>query len=93
MLRPLLFNTDLTDLFFECEDDNINNYTDDTPSCSCAENMSTVIPELQRIANKIFWWFENNHMKVNPGKRHVLLSSYIQRVVPFDNVQITSHQV
>ena len=29
-------------------------------------------------------------MKANPGKNHVLLSSNIQRVVPFDNVQITS---
>ena len=28
-------------------------------------------------------------MKANPGKSHVPLSSNIQRVVPFDNVQIT----
>ena len=51
---------------------------------------SSVINELQRIANKICKWFENNHMKANPGKSHVLLSSNIQRVVPFDNVEITS---
>ena len=29
-------------------------------------------------------------MKANPGKSHVLLSSNITRVAPFDNVQITS---
>ena len=29
-------------------------------------------------------------MKANPGKSNVLLSSNIERVVPFDNVQITS---
>ena len=52
--------------------------------------MSSIITELQRIENKSFRWFENNHMKANPGKNHVLLSSNIQRVVPFDNVQITS---
>ena len=30
-------------------------------------------------------------MKANPGKSHVRLSSNIQRVVSFDNVQITSN--
>ena len=29
-------------------------------------------------------------MKANPEKHHVLLSSNIQQVVPFDDVQITS---
>ena len=79
MFEHLLFNIDLTDLFLECEDD-----------YSCTEYMSSVINELQRIANKIFKWFENNHMKANPRKSLVLLSSNIQQVVPFDNVQITS---
>ena len=90
MLGPLLFNIDLVDLFLECEVDNINSYVDDTTPYSFAENMSSVITKLQRIANKIFRWFENSHMKANPGKSHVLLSSNIQRVVPFDYVQITS---
>ena len=66
-------------MFLECEDD-----------YSCAEYMSSVNNELQRIANKISKWFENNHMKANPIKSLVLLSSNIQQVVPFDNVQITS---
>ena len=91
MLGPLLFNINLIELFLECEDDNINSYADDATPYSCAEGMSSVITEVQRIANKSFRWFENNHMKANPGKSHVLLSSNTQRVVPFDNVQITSN--
>ena len=90
VLGPLLFIIDLTDLFLECEEDNINSYADDTSSYSCAEDMSSVITELQRIANKIFRWFENNYVKGNAGKSHVLLSSNIQRRVPFSNVQIIS---
>ena len=90
VLGPLLFNIDLIDLFLECEDDNINSYADDTTPYSCAEDMSSVFTDLQRIANKIFRWFQNNHMKANPGKSRVLLTSNIQLVVPFDNVQITS---
>ena len=51
--------------------------------------MSSLITKLHRITNKIFRWLENNHMKANPGKSHVPLSFKTQRVVPFDNVQIT----
>ena len=77
-------------MFLECEDYNINSNADDTTPYSCAEDMSSVITELQRIANKIFRWFKNNHLKANPGKTHILLSSNIQQVAPFYNVQITS---
>ena len=90
VLGPLLFNIDLIDMFLKCEDDNINSYADDATPYSYAEDISSAITELQRIANKIFRWFKNNHMKANPGKSNVLLESNIQRVVPFDNTQITS---
>ena len=90
VLGPLLFNIDLIDLFLECEDDCIYSYADGPTPCSCAEDMSSVITEFQRIPNKILRWFENYHMKANPGKSHIRLSSNIQRVASFDNVQITS---
>ena len=64
-LGPLLFDIDLIGLFLECENDNINSYVDDTTPYCCPENMSSVITELQRIANKIFSWFENNHLSSN----------------------------
>ena len=56
MLEPLLFIIDLIDLFLECEDGNITSYTDETTPYSCAQDISSVIFELQRIANKIFDW-------------------------------------
>ena len=68
----------------------MNSYADDTTPYSCAQDMCSVINKLPRIANKILRWFENNHMKANPEKTQVLLSSNIQRVVPFDNEKITS---
>ena len=34
----------------------------------------TVISDLKFISNKIFHWFRYNHVKVNPGKCHLLLS-------------------
>ena len=54
VLGPLLFNIDLTDLFLECEDDNISSYDDDTTTYSCAQDISSVISEFQRIAKKIW---------------------------------------
>ena len=50
----------------------------------------SLVIKLQRIANIFFRWFENNHMRADPGKSHVLLSSNMHLVVPFGNVQITS---
>ena len=57
----------LTDLFLESEDDNISSYADDTTPYSWAQNISSVISELQRIAQKNFDWCNNNNMKANPG--------------------------
>ena len=62
VLKSLLFNIDLIGLFFECEDDNITSFAHDTIPYSCAQDISSVISELQRIAKKIF----DNHMKANP---------------------------
>ena len=71
----MLSNVDLTDLFYECEDSNIANYADDTTPHACGKNIRAVISELQLLAFKWFKWFENNHMKVNLGKSHILLSN------------------
>ena len=50
MPGPLLFNTDLIDLFLECEDDNITSHADDTTPYSCAQDISSVISEHESIA-------------------------------------------
>ena len=47
ILGPLLFNINMIDLFYECEENDIANYTDDTTPYSCATDISTVISELQ----------------------------------------------
>ena len=49
MLGSLLFNIDLIDVFLECEDDNISSYADDTTPYSCAQDISSVISELQKL--------------------------------------------
>ena len=53
-------------MFCVCEDSEIENYADDTTPFACASDINTVISELQITSNKLFTWFNNNHMKVIP---------------------------
>ena len=80
----------MIDLFYEFEENDIANYADDTTPCSRGTDIPTVISELQDISAKFFNWFGNNHMKANPGKRHLLLSTKSPEVVSIDGIQITS---
>ena len=92
ILGPLLFNINIIDLFYECEENakNIANYADDTTPYSCGTDIPTVISELQAISAKVFNWFGNNLMKANPGKCHLLLSTKSPEVVSIDGMQIKS---
>ena len=90
LLGPLIFNINMIDLFYECEENDIANYADDTTPYSCGTDIPTVIFELQDISAKVFNCFNNNHMKANPGKCHPLLSTKCPEVVSIDGIQITS---
>lgn len=52
MLGSLLFDIDLIDLLFEFQDDFINSYMCGAPY-SYAEEMFSVMTDLQRIAKKV----------------------------------------
>ena len=54
ILVSLLFNIDLTDLFYECEENNIASYVDESSPNLCARNTQTVISELKFTSNKLF---------------------------------------
>ena len=97
---PILFNINMLDLFHECEENNIANYANDTTPYSCGTDIPTVISELQGISTKVFNWFGINHLKANPGKcylllstkspEYLLLSTKSSEVVSIDGIQITS---
>ena len=54
ILGPLLFNIDLIDLFFICENDDIASYANDTTTYTCVRDTLTVISELQSASEKLF---------------------------------------
>ena len=57
ILGPLLFNIDLIDLFYECEESNIASYADDTTPYSCARDTQTVISELKSLVKSLVNFF------------------------------------
>ena len=90
ILGPLLFNIDLIDLFCECGESGIASYADNTTIYSCRTDTQSVIAELQITANKRFHWFECNHLKTNPGKNHLLLSTKTPINVSIGDVLLTT---
>ena len=60
----------------------------------CATDKPSVALELQASATKLFRWFKNNHLKANPGKSHILLSSKKPEIVSVDGISIaaSSHE-
>ena len=91
ILGPFLFNIDLIDLFFECVDPEIASYTDDTTPYSYDDDISSIMTQLKSTARKPFSWFTNNHMKINPGKCHILWSTKNPIDVHLEGACITSN--
>ena len=81
ILGPLLINIDLIDLLFKFDDFEI---ADDTAPYSCADDIPSIIRQLQLRASKLFSWFTSNHMEVNPSKCHILLITKIAIDVYFE---------
>ena len=94
VLGPLLFNIDMINLFYECEDSNVASYADDTTPYSCATDIPSVALEVQASATKLFRWFKNNHLKANPRKSHILLSTNKLEIVSNGGIPLaaSSHE-
>ena len=51
---PLFFNINSIDMFYICEDSDIENYADDKTPSACASNINTVISELHITTSELF---------------------------------------
>ena len=74
ILGPLLFNIHLCDLFYFLEDFDIASYEDDTTIYTTEKNKESVIAALETSSAILFKWFNNNFMKANSDKSHLLIS-------------------
>ena len=75
ILGLLLFNIFLTDLFFIANSMDIANYADDNTPYATANDIDSLIASLEEASKPLFTWFDNNLMKSNADKCHLLVSS------------------
>ena len=90
ILEPLLFNIFISDYFLILNNIEIASYADDnTPYCSY-KSFEDVITCLERTADDIFTWFNDNEMKTNADKCHLLLSTKEKLKANISNYTITN---
>ena len=75
VLGPLLFNIYLNDLFFLLDCD-VYNFTDDTTSFACNKNLTSVLSKLEQYSDIAINLFQNNYMKMNSDKCHLLVAGH-----------------
>ena len=88
ILGPLLFNIFLKDLFFIADSTDIANYADDSTPFATANDIDSLIASLEEASKSLFTWFDNNLMKSNADKCHLLVSSN-EKVT----IKIGSHEI
>ena len=77
ILGPLFFDVYMCDLFLcDCES-NIINYADDSTLHACEPNMDLVLIKFEKDTYTVFTWFQNNYLKANSGKSHLIMSSIL----------------
>ena len=72
ILGPLLFNADL---FFSVNSTDIANYVDDNTPYATANDIDSLITSLEEASKSLFTRFDNNLIKSNADKCHLLVSS------------------
>ena len=81
----------MINLFYECEYSNVASYADDTAPNSCATDIPSLPLEKYRPLQLNFYvGFENNHLKANPGKSYILLSTNKPEIVSIDGIPLAA---
>ena len=71
----------MCNLFFVVESVNIASYADDTTPYVCLEDIDLIIEKLEVNVNEIFQWFNENSMKGNADKPHLLITTNEERYI------------
>ena len=76
VLRSLLFNICLNDLFFLLKDVGICNFADETTIYIFDESLENDLKSLGKNSVLAIRWFENIYLKLNTDKCHLIVSGY-----------------
>ena len=76
VLGPLLFNIYINDLFWVNEYSQVCNLADDTTYHATDMELKELIRKLEHDSSLALEWFENNYMKLNTDKCHLLIAGH-----------------
>ena len=74
ILEPLLFNIYINDMFLFFGGFAMSNYADDCSPYVSSSTIKDVLDQLEKSSVILLELYENNYLKPNPGKWHLLLS-------------------
>ena len=77
-------------MFYFLEDFDIPNYADDTTQYWAGKSAEFVVNNIEQSLTILFEWLNNNYIKVNTGKSHLLLSGNSRATATIDNSYIES---
>jgi hypothetical protein len=88
ILGPLLFNIFICDMFYIISGIDFASFADDNSPHVSGENINEVIKLLEEVSQNLSHWFQNNQMKANPDKYHLLLSTNEAKDLSIGNITI-----
>ena len=74
ILGPLLFTIFVCDIFMFLPKNGVANYVDHNTPYSTGKGNHNIISDWKQISDILSNWFQDNYLKINPDKYHVLLS-------------------
>ena len=77
-------------MFFIIEDTDIASYADDNTPYVIADNIDGVIKSLEEASEILFKWFNDNLMKINADKCHLLVTANNTIKIKKGNFDITN---
>ena len=84
----LLFHIFVAGLFFIVNSMDIASYTNDNTPYATSSDIDSLIGLLEEVSKSLFTWFDNNLMKSNADKCHLLVS-FNEKVT----IKISSHEI
>ena len=76
VIGSLFFNIYLNDLFYIAESTDVCNFAHDTTFCACDKDVKCYSNRLEHDSYLAIEWFENNSMRLNQDKCHLLVSGF-----------------
>ena len=77
-------------MFYLLEGFDIANYPDNSAPYRAGKSAESVVNNLEQSSKILFKWLNNNYMKVNTGKSHLLFSGNSRATATIDNSYIES---